>query len=56
LKQGRAILVWNGCAYRVAGTGKQGSCVIATKASFVIITSRLGFDAPPETQSGILLR
>jgi hypothetical protein len=26
LKQGRAIRVWNGCAYRVAEAGKQASC------------------------------
>src|SRR5450631_689394 len=56
LKQGSAILVWNGCAYRVAEAGKQGACVTLSKVSFVVITSGLWSDAPEESLPGTHLR
>src|SRR5208283_1783412 len=39
LKQGRAIRVWNGCAYRAARSGKQDSRECSSKRSFVVISS-----------------
>jgi hypothetical protein len=40
LKQGRAILVWNGCAYRAMGAGTQDGRVRVCKESFTVISNR----------------